>query len=432
MPRSGRACYRELWRIVIGVTRVLSLGSSRAFGADLSPMYFVYTQDAGNEGCHSCNSIDFLAIRTAGTILLQVPARGEPNLRWNTTQQALAETVRFDPSTKWSMFTSMSRRIVTPSAFPALSSLNSTWWTTPIVIGLILVVILVSLQIHMALGGGSSTSPNACRGAPSSGSSSPHSFTSSQDDVLDVLKANRDISPASKEVSPFPMSRSLCPQLVVPWRCECALLTMPLVIQGFETETVTVSVKDAASVDLLTVAYSSGVSNDSVGDETVSAESVQGQWQGHAATPARSTLSISTSVARRPKRCLKIFAAASSSLLATAHERGQDGRALRLCDSSGQAYAELEDAGGGSFVLAMPRHQQVRFRVPEGGVGQLRATSQDSRLLAFVEPAIADDPHGARSIVVGPLFDAGLMVLCVFGIDWFQRLSVASPAVPAA
>eukprot|EP00927_Polykrikos_kofoidii_P011432 TRINITY_DN14849_c0_g1_i1.p1 TRINITY_DN14849_c0_g1~~TRINITY_DN14849_c0_g1_i1.p1 ORF type:complete len:506 (-),score=49.97 TRINITY_DN14849_c0_g1_i1:200-1627(-) len=233
---------------------------------------------------------------------------------------------------------------------------------------------------------------------------------SSQDNAIGVLKACLETIPAEKGVPPFPMHRCLCPQLVVPWGCECAIIMQPLVIRGLEKEIVELLVEDTKGVPLLKVVYGTGFDANSIDEKAVSTK-----------------VGLVDSAA---SRSLRLFAARSGSFLAAARVSGGNDNLLTLSDSSGQTYGELKGAEGGKFVLSMTWHQRLHIRASVDGSNQIVATSQDSRLLSFVEPAVSDDPHGARLVVIGPLFDAGLMVLCLAGMDLLRHEVRKCPVFP--
>lgn len=75
--------------------------------------------------------------------------------------------------------------------------------------------------------------------------------------------------------------------------------------------------------------------------------------------------------------------------------------------------------GNRNFKIVTSTGREVRF---SGTSDSARLDVMDSqgRLLAIVQPPIDKDRTERRSVVVGPLVDAGLVVLGLLGIDWLE------------
>lgn len=205
------------------------------------------------------------------------------------------------------------------------------------------------------------------------------------------------------------IQQPLCADLVVPQASECSLLVPGLFdksktspSRSAHPDSIVLTVDDSRHTPVFRVAFSSSF-------RTSSAAADAG------ALP----------------RCLTLSSANGEALFCLARESSASGRqgtrSLSICDHADKLYAELqlgETWGNGSIcTLTTTQGHRTIFRRESGANGgSLNVTAEDGRLLAMIPAASAPlKPGEGRSVIIGPLVDAGLIVLCVLSMDWLHR-----------
>lgn len=203
----------------------------------------------------------------------------------------------------------------------------------------------------------------------------------------------------------------LCPELVVPQSSECSLLVPSLFDRskaapglaggGVKGETTLLTVDDSRGTPVFRVALSAPSSSLRSGGGSSS-------------------------------RCLTLSSATGEALFALAREK-EAKRSLSLCDHADKVYGEVSTSelwgNGGTFTLSTVQGHRIHFRSDGGLNGSLNATADDGRLLAIVEaPPNTGEIAPRRPVIIGPLVDAGLIVLCLLSIDWLRHESRAAAA----
>jgi hypothetical protein len=190
-------------------------------------------------------------------------------------------------------------------------------------------------------------------------------------------------------------SLHLCQELVVPQASECSLLVPNMPAQvAYARDTTLVAVDDFNNTAVFRAALSA-----------FRAETLE--------TPQ---LDIGA-------RCLTLSSASGQTLFAVAREKVPQ-RSLNICNNADKLYGVLETMEPGvAFCLSTVMGQKVNFKV-DNRIGTVNATAEDGRLLAIVEPSkVPGDTSERRSVIIGPLVDAGLIVLCLLSIDWLRNSS---------
>jgi hypothetical protein len=122
---------------------------------------------------------------------------------------------------------------------------------------------------------------------------------------------------------------------------------------------------------------------------------------------------------------LTLSSASGEALFALAREK-EAKRTLAIHNHADKLYGEIEalsdsSATGGTFCVSTPAGSRIHFRSDTGPrSGGINATADDGRLLAIVEPPANLEDKQPRSVVIGPLVDAGLIVLSLLAIDWLR------------
>eukprot|EP00929_Paragymnodinium_shiwhaense_P010001 TRINITY_DN11447_c0_g1_i4.p1 TRINITY_DN11447_c0_g1~~TRINITY_DN11447_c0_g1_i4.p1 ORF type:complete len:527 (+),score=70.14 TRINITY_DN11447_c0_g1_i4:161-1741(+) len=198
------------------------------------------------------------------------------------------------------------------------------------------------------------------------------------------------------------MQQPLCPDLVVPQASECSLMVPCLLDRAGQpahassgaskSDTTVVTVDDSRGTPVFRAALSSPASALRSGGATSS-------------------------------RCLTISSASGEALFAVAREK-EAKRTIAICDHSDKLYGDLQMTerwgNGYTFVLTATTGHRITFRNDNALNGSMNATADDGRLLSIVDAAQHSAEGMRRSVIIGPLVDAGLIVLCLLSIDWLR------------
>eukprot|EP00929_Paragymnodinium_shiwhaense_P082698 TRINITY_DN43713_c0_g1_i1.p1 TRINITY_DN43713_c0_g1~~TRINITY_DN43713_c0_g1_i1.p1 ORF type:complete len:573 (-),score=158.02 TRINITY_DN43713_c0_g1_i1:232-1872(-) len=131
-------------------------------------------------------------------------------------------------------------------------------------------------------------------------------------------------------------------------------------------------------------------------------------------------------------QCLLLSSAGSDATFAFARKReGKSG--LLLYHRSDRLYGML-DKENGVYRLQSSQGHKIFFNA--GEEAQMHAKTSDGKLLAIVEAIPFQDldatppaeSGGGRKITIGPSVDAGLIMLCLLGIDWIEQQKPAAAA----
>eukprot|EP00927_Polykrikos_kofoidii_P071658 TRINITY_DN67911_c0_g1_i1.p1 TRINITY_DN67911_c0_g1~~TRINITY_DN67911_c0_g1_i1.p1 ORF type:complete len:463 (-),score=39.24 TRINITY_DN67911_c0_g1_i1:34-1422(-) len=188
----------------------------------------------------------------------------------------------------------------------------------------------------------------------------------------------------------LPNERPLCEELVVPQNSEC-LLIVPRLNFSNDSQPVSVIVDDVRGMPVFRATLSP-ITRSSLG--------------------SIDRMSISDS------RCLTLASADGDGLFAIARN---DRKSIALYTHSEILYGNLEFSEASNFVFSMISGGKIMFTCNET-IKAISVLSSDDRKLAIVEPPKNGDLNDPRSIVVGPGVDVGVILLCLFGIDWLNGL----------
>jgi len=116
-------------------------------------------------------------------------------------------------------------------------------------------------------------------------------------------------------------------------------------------------------------------------------------------------------------QCLTLSGPGANCIFARALQI-KDSKTVAIHDHADVFYGDLGAVDTSSFFLTTRRGPKIYFHC-DRLVGSIVATDGDGRQMAVVEPRPkVSNSNGRRKIAIGPLVDAGLMILCVLTIDW--------------
>jgi hypothetical protein len=132
-------------------------------------------------------------------------------------------------------------------------------------------------------------------------------------------------------------------------------------------------------------------------------------------------LSLSIRTSAQGIRSLVLAGESNKQIFAMATET-ENNDTITIADRQNKHYAsfKLEEVwvSGSVFTLQTSSGRTITFRC-DSLQGTINVMAEDTRLLAIVERSdLAAGPHGqSRTLIIGPLSDAGLFVLCLGCLD---------------
>jgi len=208
-----------------------------------------------------------------------------------------------------------------------------------------------------------------------------------QADVVD-LQAKQQSRPAKVPV--------LCPGFIVPNYCECTLLMPRLVQESGSGGTV---ITDLNSFPVLKATYS-----------------FPNQAENGTLTPARSFPASARGLTTEDAElCLALRTLTEDESILASCREGLSG-ALVIHDGSNRPFGLLQPRAGkvgSAYEIITVAGLQVHISMSTGE--ELSLTDCDGRVVAVTEPR--SDPPDHRVVRVGPLTDAGLVVMSLLAID---------------
>jgi len=131
---------------------------------------------------------------------------------------------------------------------------------------------------------------------------------------------------------------------------------------------------------------------------------------------------------REPEQQRLTLLSASGEVVFAFCRDGAGPRSLTMHRHTEELFGTLvgqSEQSGGAYVLRCGRDAEIRF----SGHQRLQAIDNHARLLAMAEP-LSDKPQ-CRSVRIGPKVDAGLVVLCMLGINCLEQQTRDTAAPPA-
>jgi len=205
----------------------------------------------------------------------------------------------------------------------------------------------------------------------------------------------------------------LCPELVVPEASECTLVVPRLALKshpskGTVTEDPVITIDDARGVAVFRAALT-----DDNGSSGTDALDVQQGKLAAGRTQDQQRLVLSSGAGDAVFAYCRLKKATASSNI---------GNVITVYHHSDAPFGEVvtENAETGSYVVKTrtgwgPRCMNLRG---DKMLGNITATNESGRLLAIAESM--NDGTSRRSVRIGPLVDAGFVVLSLLGIDMLE------------